>query len=411
MSKTKKRKIAVIILLVIIILIGNKLFGSKSTAPQYQTALVEKGTLVSSISASGSIATVGNINILTQATGTVKDVYVKNGDTVFQGQKIADITLDQNSQQKSSSAYASYLSSKNSLASAQSSLYSLDSQMWAANQKFINDAVARGLATNDPTYIQQSDDWLSAQAKYLTQKNVITQSQVSLNNSWLTYQQLSPVITAPASGKIINLTIAKGLVIASQTTSSTTSTTLQSLGTILTPNITPQAVVNLSEIDVPKVKPGQKVTITLDAYVDKTFTGKVLIINSNGSVSSGVTTYPATIDFDTSIDGIYPNMGVNAEIITSVKPDVLLVPSSAIQTTSGQSTVRILKNNQAISIPVEVGTSSDTQSEIISGLNEGDSVITSIILPTAATSNGTTSSPFSSFGGGGIGGGAARLAR
>jgi multidrug efflux pump subunit AcrA (membrane-fusion protein) len=401
---TKKRLAALVLAILLIILGVWKIVNNNSVKSQYQTAQVEKGTLINSISASGNISTVGNINILTQATGTIKTVYVKSGDIVFQGQKIAEITLDQNSQQKSSSAYASYLSAKNSLSSAQSSQYSLDSQMWASNQKFINDAVARGLVTNDPTYIQEHDDWLAAQAKYLSQQNSITQSQVSLNNAWLSYQQLAPIITAPTSGTISNLNVAVGLVIASSTTSSTTSTTSTSLGTITTKNIYPQALVNLSEIDVPNVKSGQKVTLTLDAFSGKTFTGKVLVINSNGQVSSGVTTYPATIVFDTTADNIFPNMGVNAEIITNVKTDVLLIPSVAVKTNNNQNSVQILKNGNPVSVNVEIGSSNDTQTEIVSGLSEGDVVITNTIssVSTGSGNSGrTTTSPFGGIGGGG----------
>ena len=183
---SRKKKTVMLFSVLVIILVGWKVFGSKSAKIQYQTSQVERGTLINTVSASGNISTVGNISILTQATGTIKNVYVKNGDSVVQGQKIAEITLDQNSSQKSTSAYASYLSAKNSLSSVQSSLYSLDSSMWAAQRVFMNDAVARGLLKDDPTYIQENDNWQAAQAKYISQQNVIAQAQASLSNAWIT---------------------------------------------------------------------------------------------------------------------------------------------------------------------------------------------------------------------------------
>ena len=131
------------------------------------------------------------------------------------------------------------------------------------------------------------------------------------------------------------------------------------------------------------------------------------IINYCSFVSSFfATNYPVTIAFDTSLESIYPNMSVNASIITSVTSDVLLVPSIAIQKTNGQSTVRILQNGQPVSQAVETGNSSDSQTEIKSGLNVGDTVITSI--QTSGQSTSGTSSPFSRQlrigGGGGFGG-------
>ena len=175
----------------------------------------------------------------------------------------------------------------------------------------------------------------------------------------------------------------------------------------------PVATVNIAEIDVAKVKAGQKVTLTFDSIPDTTFTGKVAGINKLGTVSGGVTNYPATIEFDTSSDKILPNMQVQASIITNVKDNVILVPSSAITNQNGQLAVRELQNNNLILVPVTVGDKSDTQTEIISGVNEGDIVVTAIINPNQNSRSNTSTSPFSGnrgfggFGGGSTGGGGA----
>jgi len=402
---SSRSRLAIFLILVLIIgFVGWKFFSSRSSQPQYQKAQAEKGTLVTSVSASGNITSGSNLPITTNATGIVSHVYVKNGDKVTRGQKIADLILDQDSQQKQTAAWSSYLSAKNSLESAKTALYSLDSQKWAANQKFINDAVARNLATNDPTYIQQNDDWLAAEAKYKNQQTVIAQAQAAVTNAQMAYQQVSSTIIAPMSGVVGNLTIAPGLSIGAQlssSSSSSNSSSAQELGTITAPDGKIQATVNLSEVDVAKVSSGQKVTLTLDAFSGKTFTGKVLIVNTNGQVSSGVTNYPATIVFDTSADKIYPNMAVNAKVITNVKDNVILVPSAAVQTANGQSTVRILENGQINQVSVEVGGSNDTQIEIVSGLNEGDTVVIGTTGQATGSSQGQ-GSPFGSFGGGGV---------
>lgn len=415
LEKIKKLSLGkkILVLLVVIVLgwFGYKSISSAKTAkPSYQTATVEKGTLISSVSASGSITSGNNLSITTSATGTVKNVYVKNGDNVKMGQKIAEISLDQDGLQKQSQAWASYLSAKNNLDSARNKLNSLQSAEFTANQKFINDAVARDLTTDDPTYIEENANWLQAEADYKNQFNVITQSQASLTNSWYAYQQVSPVITAPANGIVSNLMITTGTVITSSATSGNSSTS-QKLATIKSKqNENPQAEVTLSEIDATKVNPGQKVTVTMDAFPDKTFTGKVLIVDTNGEVSSGVVSYPATIQFDTAEGNIYPNMGVNAKIITDIKDNVILVPSSAIQSVGGQKTVRVMQKDRITNVPVETGLIGDNQTEIVSGLNEGDIIVTSIISSGSTTPKTNTASP---FGGGnrGIGGGAVFMTR
>jgi len=137
----------------------------------------------------------------------------------------------------------------------------------------------------------------------------------------------------------------------------------------------------------------------------KTFTGSVVSIDTVGSVSSGVTSYPATIKLDVPDPSIYSNMGAQAVIITRSKTDTLMVPSSSIQTMDGSSFVRILtKNRQVDRNAVETGISSDTQTEILSGLSEGDVVVTS-------TTNGTTTQKTNGQTGSIFGGGGFRMGR
>jgi HlyD family secretion protein len=166
--------------------------------------------------------------------------------------------------------------------------------------------------------------------------------------------------------------------------------------------------VNMTQIDVPKIKIGNKVTVTLDAFSGKTFTGKVISIDSVGAVSSGVTTYPTVILLDTDSADILTNMTGQANIITDVKDEALLVPVSAIKTqTDGTSSVQIMKNGVPTTVTVEAGVSSDTQTEILSGVSEGDTIVTSTVS-TGAKTTSSTSSPFSLFGNNRGGGGAVR---
>lgn len=138
-SPTKK-----IIITFVVLLLGyltyTRIFAAKSTAPQYQTATVEKGTLVTNVTASGTISSGNSVPITTSATGTVSEVYVQNGDSVSAGQKIADVTPDQSAEQKQLAAYANYLGAQNSLNSAKSKMNSLQSSLFKANQAFVNDA-------------------------------------------------------------------------------------------------------------------------------------------------------------------------------------------------------------------------------------------------------------------------------
>ncbi len=321
MKKIKHKKIIIGLILVTILgfFIWHNFINTSSQQPQYQTAIVQKGTLVKTVSASGQITSANNVQITIQASGLVKDVLVKNGDDISEGQTIATLTLDQASQQKQAQAYASYLSAKNSLAAATAKLNSLQATEFNTNQKFMNDAVVRGLTTNDPTYIQENANWLQAEADYKNQSDVIIQSQASLASASLALSQVSSTVTAPVSGKLFGLTITPGAIITLSSSSNSTSTS-QVLGSISQAGKI-LAQVNLSEIDSVNVSEGQKTTLTMDAFPNKTFTGKLVSINTNGVVSSSVTTYPAIISFDSAPNPVYPNINNNCSFFNPIPLD------------------------------------------------------------------------------------------
>jgi RND family efflux transporter MFP subunit len=386
-------------------LVYSTFFKPKAAQTQYQTAKVQRGPLVATVSASGQVSSANNTPVVTQVTGTITKIFVKNGDQVKSGSPIATIQLDQTSMQKYIQQLSTYQSAKNSLVSAQATKSSLKNDMIIAQQNFIKNALDKGKDHDSPTYQELSSLKSAAEAKYNNQDNVITQVQTSLTNAAMSLQQVSPTINAPISGTITGLAYQEGSVIPAQAISSTSSNqvTSQNIATITT-SAFPIVSVSLSEIDVPKIQVGYKATVIFDAFPDKTFTGKVFSINTTGSVSSGVTSYPTTITIDTENTNIYSNMSATANIITDSKDNVLFVPSSAVQNQNGETVVRELKNGQIQYIPVTTGISSDTSTEIVSGVNEGDEVVTAVV--TASTgSTGTSSSPFGIRTGFGSGGG------
>jgi len=412
---TRKRKIITLIVIIVLGFSGWRIFGGQKQATTYQTAQVEKGTLVVSLTEAGQVAVANKVSVVTQASGIVNKIYVKSGDMVNAGDKIADVTLDTAGQQRQAQAYSSLLSAQNNLQNANTQLYTLQNQLFVANQKFVNDKGVNNPTDDqkkDPVYIEENAAWLAAEATYKNQANVIAQSQANLNNSYLAYQLTSGTITAPTSGVVSDLTITEGMQIGSSNTTagSSTNTSNQAIASIKTGNST-AIIVNVAEVDVSKIQVGQKATITLDAIANKTFTGKVMGINTTGINSSNVTTYLAVIQLDdTTNSDILPNMNATASIISKIKDNVLLVPSSAVATVGTASTVKVLKNGEVTPVTVEIGDSSDSQTEITSGLIEEDTVITSTISTSTTIQSG--SSPFS--GGlrlGGFGGGSNNTGR
>ncbi|OIO13041.1 hypothetical protein COV53_00695 [Candidatus Gottesmanbacteria bacterium CG11_big_fil_rev_8_21_14_0_20_37_11] len=410
-SKKKKISIAVVLIVILVVIFGKKYIVKTAVSPQYQTTKAEKGTLVITVTASGQVSQANSATVNTKASGVVNKIYVENGQQVKTGEKIAEIDLDLEGKQRAASAWSSYQGAKNSLDTAKINYYSLQSDLltnWKtymdlAQTSMYQDSDKSPNTTNRqlPEYMTVDNDWLSAEAKYKQQENVVAQAQTSFNSAWLSYQQTSSTVYAPISGTVTGLSLQIGSVLTAQSNTSGTATS-QKIASIQT-GASPVIQVNLTQIDTPKVKVEDKATLTFDAFPGKTFTGKVVSIDTIGSVSSGVTTYPAVIKLDTEVPEIFSNMTASATIMTQIKDNVILIPSSAVQTQNEQQTVRVLKNGNMEQVDVETGISSSTQTEIVSGLSEGDEIVTSVVFSTTngQQRSGQTQSPFSSFGGGG----------
>lgn len=215
-----------------------------------------------------------------------------------------------------------------------------------------------------------------------------------------------------------------------------------SAGTAIATVVTKQKIaeISLNEVDVAKIKVGQKATLTFDAVPDLTVAGQVAEFDAVGTVSQGVVTYNVKIAFDTqpvlrdsgataaeNVDErVKPGMSVSASIITEAKPNVLLAPNSSIKIQGNTQYAEmagdddrdaaLVMNANGIILQsplrqqiVEVGLVNDEFIEIISGLNEGDLIVIRTVQPSVQQSQ--TSTPQSGLripglqtgGGGGVG--------
>lgn len=375
--------VGTVILLVVIVgqnlLTENKNSETESTA----TAEVTRGNITSSVSASGNIETANYLAVTTSVNGIVKKVYVQEGDFVTKDQKIMDITLNSDGEESLASAYASYLSAKSSLERAKNDLLSKESALINAENNFEDEKEDNSYQTEEEkeSYKISENSYLVAESELKIQEQAITQAHVSLNKSWLSYQAQSPSIVAPDSGTIANILVVEGMDI-SNSLSERTSSTVASIRK----EGTPIASLNITEVDINKIKVGQKVVMTLNSIDNKKFTGTLVGIDKIGATSSGVSNYPVIVKFDENSDLVLPNMGVDAEIIIDEKSEALLVPTAAISSTKNGKTVTLLKDNSAETRKVEIGISNDKFTEVISGLNEGD-VVQVKSLPTQGFTN------------------------
>ncbi len=213
-------------------------------------------------------------------------------------------------------------------------------------------------------------------------------------------------IRAPFDGVVAVVNVKKGDTVSSGT----------SIATIVTKQKI--AEVSFNEVDVAKIKLGQKATLLFDAIEDLSISGKVSEIDAIGSVSQGVVTYNVKVSFDTQDDRVKPGMSVSASIITEAKADVLLVSSGAVKLQNNEEYVEIFEKkvvfetymgtqgliSEAFPVKknIQVGISNDIQTEVLGGLSEGDVVV--VRTTTSSSKNVTTGNSTSGIRIPGIGG-------
>ena len=142
--------------------------------------------------------------------------------------------------------------------------------------------------------------------------------------------------------------------------------------------------INVDELQISSISVGQKVQITADAVPDKTYVGTVTRVSMKGASNGGTTTYPVTIRIDDT-DGLRPGMNANAEIVVAQANNALVVPNAAVVR---GSYVLVTKDSPSaanadtameapegfVYVPVKTGVSDDDYTQIVSGIQEGDTI-------------------------------------
>ena len=235
----------------------------------------------------------------------------------------------------------------------------------------------------------------------------VQSAQDSLRNAQISYEKQTEqledyTVTAPITGTIVDKNYNAG----------ETSEANQVLCSIYDLSYLTMTL-SVDELDISDIAVGQTVTITADAVEDRTYTGTVTKVSVAGTSSGSATTYPVTIRIDDT-DGLLPGMSVDATIELAAAQDVLAIPSAALNrgntvlvtagspsAASGTLVEATTEDGEDYySVEVTTGVIGDSYIEIVSGLQEGDTVV---YIPTS----GTSENPFSMMGEmpGGMGGG------
>lgn len=336
---------------------------SKEKTVNYETAKVELKDISTTVTATGTIEPVTKVEVGTQVSGIIDKIYVDYNSVVHKGQVIAE--LDKTNLQ------SELVSAQSNLANAQSNL-----TYQRANYERYRTLFNKGLVS--------ANDFESARLSYqqATAQVRVQQQSVQKARTNLGYA----TITAPIDGVVLSKEVEEGQTVASAMTTPTLF--------IIAKDLTDMRVIaDIDEADIGGVKAGQRVTFTVDAYPDDTFSGTVTQVRQEATTESNVVTYQVVISARNDDLKLKPGLTANVTILTQEKNQVLAVPSKALRFVpnenlmkngekiidcAGKNKVWVRQGSDFKAIPVTVGISNGTLTEVSGNIRAGMSVITQI---------------------------------
>ena len=366
MDKVKLKKWAKIILVLVVVIIAivtsYKYYAQKqeeAKKPVVNTAQVQYMSMKSIVSATGTIKPVESVEVSSKITARVKQVLVKENDTVTQGQTVALLDGKDYETQKEQAEFT--LQNAKTIYDRTNYLYNIGAK--------------------------SKEDLDNAQYNYDTAQSKLEEAESNLSET---------VIVSPMDGVVIGEPVTDGTMAVQGNSNPTVIMRIADLSR-------KQIFAKVDETDIGSVRVGQKATFTVDAYNGKTFTATVSKISqtdmdnswnisnsssSSSSSSAAVIYYSVTLDVDDPEGLLMPSMTARVEIETANKDSALAVPLSALKTDKNGTYVIVIKDDGTTENRyVETGIYGDELVEIINGLSENEKVdVTMVKKSTTATS-------------------------
>ena len=374
----KKRIILIAVAAVIIVGGGVWLFGGAKAKHKvtYATATIHKGEISESVTATGTIEPVTEVEVGTQVSGIIDKIHVDYNSVVTKGQLIAEmdrVTL----QSELASQRAAYNGAK--------AEYEYQKKLYERN-KTLNEKQL--IAATD--YEQSVYNYEKARSNYESSQASLAKAERNLSYA---------TITSPIDGVVISRDVEEGQTVASGFETPT-------LFTIAADLTQMQVVADVDEADIGDVEEGQRVSFTVDAYPNDVFEGKVTQIRLGATSSSSSTTTTTTVvTYEVVISAhnpdlkLKPRLTANITIYTLDKQGVLSVPAKALRFTpavplvgsnavvkdcEGEHKVWTREGDTFTAHPVSIGISNGIVTEITGGINEGTQIVSDAVISTGA---------------------------
>jgi HlyD family secretion protein len=401
--------------------VGAWRYFAQPVAPAYTLATVRRGDIRQTISATGKVQAVTTVQVGTQVSGTVSELYADFNGHVKAGQVIARLDPSQIEAQLNQSraslaaSEANVNSARNAVNSQQSAVLAskanvdrVDAVVLEAGRAYENTqmlvkegvAPARQLQTDEAAKMQAQAQKAQAEAQYAqamaqaeSTKSQLDQAVAQATQARAAVQVAAvnldrTVIKSPIDGVVVSRNVDVGQTVAA----SLQAPVLFQIANDLTRM---QVLADIDEADVGQLSPDSKVSFTVDAFPKETFTGRISQIRLSPTVVQNVVTYTAVVDVANPKLQLKPGMTATITATVAEAQDVLMVPNAALRfrpadaPPAGRRSVPVIwkdNNGQLEGVTVKVGMSDGLVTEVqTDALNEGDRIATASAAPGAAS--------------------------
>lgn len=407
---SRRTWIVVGVVLVVAVLIAIFSNSGNQDVVAFQTVPVERGNLVASVGATGSVRARQSATLIWQTSGIVEAVNVDVGSSASQGEILSNLdkaSLNQNiilaeaDLVSAKKALEDLLTSDTARLEAQKAVDSAEKAYEKAynwrmklNGKIeitdyyyefgvLKSRQYKGIAS--PETVAQADKDLAlaqsrlddARRKYGSLLQGPNSADVAAAEARVAAAQSTlnlAYLIAPFDGTITQASPAVG----DQVSTGTVGYRIDDLSHLLVD-------VQVSEVDINSVALGQTATLTFDAILGKEYQGKVVQVGQAGDTVQGVVSFTVTIELTDADELVKPGMTAAVNVVVEEVKDVILIPNRAVRLVDGNRVVYILVENQPVQVKIQLGSSSDLESVIASGdVKEGDLII---LNPPSASGN------------------------
>lgn len=306
---------AILVIIAGVVLVLSLFSPNKNDIPKYEKKAIDKGDIEALVITTGSLNPVTTVDVGSQVSGKIDELYVDFNSRVKEGQVIAELDQSQFLTRVKQNE-ANYQSAEASLKKTKVTLDNTKKKYDRAMNLFKKDLISfEEKEAIETQYYSAMADIQSSEARLEQAESQLDSSKVDL-----TYT----IIKSPIDGVVINRRVNIGQTVAASFQAPVLFQIANDLSKM-------QVECSVDEADIGKVKEGQKVRFTVDAFPDENFTGKVSQVRYAPEIVQNVVTYTTIVEVDNPEMKLRPGMTATASVVTGEAKNVLRVPNSALR--------------------------------------------------------------------------------